>query len=110
MEQLPVAVAAPRRGLSGLRGLVGIKAWSQMTPLARREARQGLLFVAPWIVGFIAFTLLPMIATFAFTFLNITLRQAEPVQFVGLDNYVTLGRDPQVWSSLLVTLKFAAVW
>jgi multiple sugar transport system permease protein len=81
-----------------------------MTPLARREARQGLLFVSPWIVGFLAFTLLPMIATFAFTFLNITLRQDEPVTFVGLDNYTTLGRDPQVWSSLFVTLKFAAVW
>ena len=81
-----------------------------MTPLARREARQGLLFVAPWIFGFIAFTALPMIATFIFTFLNITLRQEEPLGFVGLDNYVTLGRDPQVWSSLFVTLKFAAVW
>lgn len=81
-----------------------------MSPLARREARQGLLFVSPWIVGFLAFTLLPMIATFAFTFLNITLRQEEPLRFVGLDNYVTLGRDPQVWSSLLVTFKFAFVW
>jgi ABC-type sugar transport system permease subunit len=81
-----------------------------MSPLARREARQGLLFVSPWIVGFLLFILLPMVATFAFTFLNITLRQEEPLRFVGLDNYVTLGRDPQVWSSLLVTLKFAAVW
>jgi multiple sugar transport system permease protein len=81
-----------------------------MSPLARHEARQGLLFVSPWIVGFLLFILLPMVATFAFTFLNITLRQEEPLRFVGLDNYVTLGRDPQVWSSLAVTFKFAAVW
>ena len=81
-----------------------------MSPLARREARQGLLFISPWIVGFLLFILLPMVATFAFTFLNITLRQEEPLRFVGLDNYVTLGRDPQVWSSLFVTFKFAAVW
>jgi ABC-type sugar transport system permease subunit len=81
-----------------------------MSPLARRGARQGLLFVSPWIVGFLLFILLPMVATFAFTFLNITLRQEEPLRFVGLDNYLTLGRDPQVWSSLLVTFKFAAVW
>ena len=81
-----------------------------MSPLARREARQGLLFVSPWIVGFLLFILLPMVATFSFTFLNLTLRQEEPLAFVGLDNYVTLGRDQQVWSSLLVTLKFAAVW
>ena len=29
------------------------------TPLARREARQGLLFISPWIIGFLAFTLAP---------------------------------------------------
>jgi multiple sugar transport system permease protein len=81
-----------------------------MSPLARREARQGLLFISPWIIGFLAFTLFPMVATFAFTFLNVTLRQEEPLQFVGLDNYVTLARDQQVWSSLLVTLKFGAIW
>ena len=81
-----------------------------MSPLARREARQGLLFISPWIFGFLAFTLLPMIATFGFTFLNVTLQQKEPLQFVGLDNYVTLARDGQVWSSLLVTLKFGAIW
>jgi ABC-type sugar transport system permease subunit len=104
------ALAGPSRGLSGLRGLVRLRSWSRLTPLARREARQGLLFVAPWIVGFVVFTALPMLATFVFTFLNVTLRQEEPVTFVGLDNYATLLRDPQVWSSLLVTFKFAAIW
>jgi multiple sugar transport system permease protein len=110
MDQLPGVVAAPRRESAGLRGLAGLGAWSRMTPLARREARQGLLFVSPWIVGFVAFTLLPMIATFGFTFLNITLSQEEPLRFVGVDNYAALARDPGVWSSLLVTFKFAAVW
>jgi ABC-type sugar transport system permease subunit len=111
LEQLPVAVASPRRGFfSGLRGLAGLGTWSRLSPLARREALQGLLFISPWIIGFLAFTLLPMIATFAFTFLNVTLRQEEPIRFVGLDNYTTLARDQQVWSSLLVTLKFAAFW
>ena len=103
MGQVISALSRPRR-------LVGVRAWSRLTPLARREARQGLLFISPWIVGFVVFTALPMAATFAFTFLNITLRQAEPVRFVGLDNYATLARDPQVWSSLAVTLKFAAIW
>jgi multiple sugar transport system permease protein len=81
-----------------------------MSPLARREARQGLLFISPWIIGFLAFTLLPMIATFAFTFMNVTLRQQEPIRFVGLDNYATLAGDIQVWSSLLVTVKFGLIW
>jgi ABC-type sugar transport system permease subunit len=81
-----------------------------MTPLARREARQGLLFISPWIVGFLAFTLIPMVATLVFTFLNVTLAQAEPLRFVGLDNYARLFGDPQVGQSLVVTFTFAALW
>jgi ABC-type sugar transport system permease subunit len=74
--------------------------------LAWRRARWGYLFIAPWIVGFLAFTAFPMIATFAFTFSNINLNQAEPLQFVGLRNYQTLVSDQRTWDSLAVTLKF----
>jgi ABC-type sugar transport system permease subunit len=105
MEQLP-AVADRRLSL----GLAGRLARPRLTPLARREARHGLLFVSPWIIGFLLFTLFPMIATFAFTFLNVTLAQEQPLQFVGLDNYVRLFNDDRVWDSLFVTLKFAALW
>jgi ABC-type sugar transport system permease subunit len=82
----------------------------RLTPLARREARQGYLFISPWILGFLAFTAIPMIATLAFTFLNITLAQDQPLRFVGLDNYMRLARDGQVWASLGVTLRFALLW
>ena len=75
--------------------------------LARRRARWGYLFIAPWIIGFLAFTALPMIATLAFTFTNINLNQAEPLQFVGVRNYQTLVADQRTWDSLAVTLKFA---
>src|SRR5436309_13289232 len=81
----------------------------RMSRLAWHEARSGLLFLSPWIVGFLAFTLIPIVATLVFTFLNIKLNQEEPLHFVGLDNYLGLFRDPQVWDSLLVTLKFAAI-
>ena len=81
-----------------------------MTSLARREARWGLLFIAPWIIGFLLFTLFPMIATLAFSLTNITLQQTEPLRFVGLKNYETLLNDQQAWASLKVTLTFAAFW
>jgi len=80
-----------------------------MSRLAWHEARSGLLFLSPWIIGFLAFTLIPVIATLVFTFTNITLSQDAPLRFVGLDNYLALFRDPQVWESLLVTFKFAAI-
>ena len=63
MTASAVARAAPHRrfGLSRL-------AW--------REARWAYVFLAPWIIGFLAFTLIPMIATFIFTLTNINLNQA----------------------------------
>ncbi len=79
-----------------------------LSPLARREARWALIFLSPWIIGFFAFLLIPMIATFLFTFTNINLQQAEPLRFVGLDNYDKVLHDQQTWESLGVTLKFAA--
>lgn len=80
-----------------------------MSPLARREARWGVFFVAPWIVGFLLFTLIPMVATLVFTFSNVNLAQDEPLRFVGLDNYAKLLSDPQTWESLTVTFKFALI-
>ena len=77
--------------------------------LARREARWGYIFLSPWIVGFLAFTLIPMVATLVFSFTNIKLTSSEPVRFVGLSNWQALLADPQVWSSLRVTLSFAAL-
>lgn len=105
MDQLPAVATTP---------ITSPRRWRlesvRLTPLARREARQGYLFISPWIIGFLAFTALPMIATFAFTFLNLTLAQEQPVRFVGLDNYARMAGDSRVWASLGVTFKFAAIW
>ena len=78
-----------------------------LSGLAWRRARWGYVFIAPWIIGFLAFTLIPMIATLAFTFTNINLAQEEPLQFVGLRNYQALLGDQQALDSLGVTIKFA---
>jgi multiple sugar transport system permease protein len=75
--------------------------------LAWRRARWGYIFIAPWLIGFLLFTALPMIATFIFSFTNINLAQAEPLRFVGLRNYETLFKDAQAWASLGITFKYA---
>jgi ABC-type sugar transport system permease subunit len=82
---------------------------SRFSGLGWRRARWGYVFIAPWIIGFLAFTVIPMIATLAFSFTNINLAQAEPLQFVGLKNYEALLKDRQVWASLGITLKFALI-
>lgn len=79
------------------------------TGLARREAMWGFLFISPWIVGFLLLTLIPMVATFVFTFTNINLIQDRPLRFVGLENYQHLLNDQRTWTALGATLKFAAI-
>jgi ABC-type sugar transport system permease subunit len=81
-----------------------------MSPLARREARWGLIFISPWLIGFVLFTLLPTIATLGFSFTNINLSSSAPFAFVGLKNYVDMLADAQVWASLRVTFSFALIW
>jgi multiple sugar transport system permease protein len=80
---------------------------SRPSALARREARWGYLFIAPWLVGFALFIVGPMIATLLFTFSNVTLAQEVPVQFVGFANYQQFLNDKQALAALGVTLKYA---
>lgn len=77
--------------------------------LARREALIGYAFIAPWLIGFLAFYLLPMIASLWFSTLDFQLSQPEEANFVGLDNWVKMYNDPMIWTSLKVTFTFAAI-
>ena len=103
MEQLP-AVTNRRLSLN----LGGRLARPHLTPWRAARRARGCSSSAPG-SGFLLFTLFLMIATFVFTFLNITLPRRS-LAFVGLDNYARLANDKQVWASLGVTLKFALLW
>ena len=56
----------------------------------RRQNRLGYLFMTPWILGFLVFTLFPFGATVYLSFNNVvsTIKGWE-ISFVGLDNYIT---------------------
>ena len=75
----------------------------------RFQRRWGLLFISPWIFGFLAFFLLPMGASLVFSFMEFDLINPEDARFIGLDNYQQWFTDPLVWDTLLVTLKFAVI-
>jgi multiple sugar transport system permease protein len=81
----------------------------KMSPLARQEARWGYIFISPWIIGFLAFTLIPMIASLAFSFTDFNLVKPDETTFTGLDNYRQFFRDPLVMQSALVSLRFALI-
>lgn len=52
--------------------------------LARREMKWGLIFISPWIIGFLAFYLIPMVASFAFSLHTINLGDQSDVAKVLL--------------------------
>lgn len=85
------------------------KKWG-MSQLARNEMFWGWAFLSPWIAGFLLFTGLPMVASLVFSFISFNLiKPDEGVQFVGLQNWIRLFQDPQVYASLLISLRFALI-
>lgn len=78
----------------------------------RRRWPQGLtpwLFVAPWIAGFLAFTLGPLLYSLYASFFDWPLMGGE--RFVGLDNYRRiLASDDDFWDALAVSTRFAALY
>jgi len=78
-----------------------------MTLGERRNLTKGLLFISPWILGFLAFNLYPLIASIWFSLCDYSVL-SEPV-FLGAQNYVDLWNDPVFWKALRNTVIFAAV-
>ena len=75
--------------------------------LSRREARNAYLLISPWIVGFIVFTLGPMIASLIFSFTRYSIAK-PPMHFIGFANFIEmLFKDYRFWHSLKVTLTYA---
>lgn len=75
------------------------------------EARRfitGLLFVSPWIIGFLAFTIYPIAASFYYSFTEYDV--INPPRFIGLQNYIDMfTTDPNFYTVLYNTLYFAAL-
>lgn len=69
------------------------------------EARYGWLFAAPWLLGFLIFTLGPMLASALMTFADWSILQ--PPRFIGLQNYARLAQDPLIWQSFKLTTLYA---
>jgi multiple sugar transport system permease protein len=77
--------------------------------LARRESTWGLLFLAPWILGFMLFFAGPMLASLGASFTDLVLVRPGEARFVGFDNWTRLVGDPLVLKSLLVTGNFLLI-
>ena len=86
------------------------KSSKKMSPLQKREAKWGLLFLSPWIIGFLALYLLPMVASFVFSLLDFNPAVPDQAHYIGLKNwYRALFTDNEVRLSFFRTLKFSAI-
>src|SRR5437763_16465566 len=77
--------------------------------LARREGIWGLLFLAPWILGFFLFFAGPMLASLVASFTDWVLVRPDEAHFIGLGNWSRLIGDPLVIKSLVVTGNFLLI-
>ncbi len=76
-----------------------------LSPAARREAVAFYLTVSPWVIGFVAFTVIPMAISLYLSFTQWNIVKA-PV-WTGLDNFVYMfTKDPDFYQSLKVTLIY----
>lgn len=75
--------------------------------MRNRSLIRGLLFASPWIVGFVVFQFLPIVASAYFSFTDFNLFQ-EP-EFIGLRNYEKLASDELFWKSLLNTVYLTVI-
>jgi len=78
-----------------------------MTTEARHNRRQtalGVGFVSPWIVGFLVFTLYPILASLYYSFCEF--RVLSPPRWVGVRNYVELFGDREYFLRSLTNTAF----
>ena len=104
--------------LTHLPKLPSLGSFRNMPPMARREFYTGMLFITPWLIGFLVFTLIPMMATLGFTFIDAKITDnLSTAKFVGLQNYELLMQDNRVWNAdpnstpgaFWITLRFALI-
>ena len=77
----------------------------KLTRDTRRALHMGLLFISPWILGFLAFRVYPFIMSlyYSMTFYPVL---ATP-KFTGMANYVKLANDPRFLDSLYNSAYYA---
>ncbi len=76
---------------------------------AWRETRSFYLFIAPWLLGFLALQLFPLVLGFATSLTNYDGFNLDNLKFKGLDNYWRAFQDDDVLYSFGRTLFFTAL-
>lgn len=80
----------------------------KVVKLSTKDNISFYLFVSPWIVGFLCFTLIPLAASLYFSMNSLTklsLAMGNPMKFVGLEHYADIfTKTPEFATALKNTL------
>ena len=71
------------------------------------EDFSGYAFISPWLIGFFAFSIIPILFSLYYSFTKYDIL-GDPV-FNGLENFRTMATDELFWQSLKVTFFYAFV-
>ncbi len=76
------------------------------SPLSRRKAIEGYLYISPFLLGFLIFTAYPLLASFYLSFTSYNIISSPT--WIGLENYQrAFTQDNQFWASLGRTGRYA---
>jgi multiple sugar transport system permease protein len=82
---------------------VRTRRWSRSV---RQDLINGLLFISPWLIGLLIFTLYPLLASLYYSFTDYNVLQ--PAKFVGATNFTGMfAKDHLFWTAVRNTLIFA---
>jgi multiple sugar transport system permease protein len=75
--------------------------------LQQQRAWLGLLFVSPWLLGFLLFKLVPMLVSLGISLTNFHMLKPEETQFIWFTNYLNILKDQGAGGSFFFTLATA---
>ena len=76
--------------------------WPRLSRMQRHDLFYGVLFASPWLIGFVLWTVYPIISSLYYSFTRYDLLQ--PPQFIGLTNYINLTTDDDFFLVIQNTL------
>src|SRR5687768_13510236 len=76
-----------------------------LTSVQKRDLRNGLLFISPWIIGFFAFMAYPIVMSIYYSLCDFSVLQ--PPQLIGFANYRQLLTDDVFLKALGNTVTYA---
>ena len=86
---------------------VSAKRGTARVPVSYPDNKAGYLFLLPWLIGLVVFTVGPMVASGYLSFTDYNL--LNPPTFTGLDNFREMAGDARLWNSFKVTLVYVFV-